>query len=345
MKTVLVWFILGMATTELMAGRQEPLDENVQLPLPRILDQDPKLNNLVDPDGYATCPLGALGNVRKLGSGTRPMILIPGLGFGGDVLVEFVRPYLDDYRIYLITLPGFAGTAAPPCPPENTSFGEQTWTLGCQAAIEKLIHDEKIEHAIVVGHWLTGTQLALRLAIHHPEVIEKVVILSGSARMMSTDPRMAPHLESLERRIAAVDKFLAPQWFKTVTRETWDDNNFLPGDYAVHPVRGLRLWREAARPPLHVWVRYLCEFQAQDSCLDLDRLSTPTLLLIPGFEGNYHDPGNDYMQLFCHQSWDGFWENHPQITRQIIPNSRICMWLDQPELVHDAIASFLQGGR
>jgi hypothetical protein len=46
-------------------------------------------------------------------------------------------------------------------------------------------------------------------------------------------------------------------------RETWDDNNFLPGDYAVNPILGLRLWREAASPQVHVWIR--CQ-QVHDPC-------------------------------------------------------------------------------
>ena len=91
------------------------------------------------------------------------MILIPGLGFGAGVFDEFMAGFAGEYRMYAVTLPGFGGTAAPPSPGATVSFGEQTWTNGAVAAIEKLIDDEKIDHAVVVGHWLTGTQIALRL--------------------------------------------------------------------------------------------------------------------------------------------------------------------------------------
>jgi pimeloyl-ACP methyl ester carboxylesterase len=134
---------------------------------------------------------------------------------------------------------------------------------------------------------------------------------------------------------------MAPLWFKTVTRETWDDNNFLPSDYAVNPILGLRLWRWAAEPELHVWVRYLCEFYAQDISLKLDKVSVPTLILKPGLEGNFFDPGQNYMYGFCHQSWERGSALGARTRMETVPNCRACMWLDQPEEVDRRIESFL----
>ena len=308
---------------------------------PRILEQDPARNNLVDPPGYRTAPLGALGGIVRAGTGARPMILVPGLGFGADSLEELMAWFASDYRMLAVTLPGFGGTPAPPSPGEKTSFGEQTWTNGALAAIERLIEDERIEGAIVVGHWLTGTQIALRLALRHPDRIDAVILLAGSARMTTSDPARAAAIATPERRVLAIDSYMAPRWFKTVTRETWDDNNFLPGDYAIDPVRGLRLWRRAASPELHVWVRYLCEFNAQDICSELERLTVPTLLLQPGLEGLPRTSPDDYMVGFCHGSWSGCLEGRPNVTVARIPDSRVFLWHDQPEEVRRRILEFL----
>ncbi|MEW5701458.1 MAG: hypothetical protein AB1792_04430, partial [Candidatus Zixiibacteriota bacterium] len=129
-----------------------------------------------------------------------------------------------------------------------------------------------------------------------------------------------------------------------VTRETWDDNNFLPQDYAVNPVRALRLWREAARPPLHVWVRYLCEFNSQELCPTLDSLTVPTLVLKPGLEGLWYEAGQNYMRdTYCQASWDGCGTDNPMLTIKTIPDSRVCMWFDQPVKVNAVIDSFLKG--
>jgi pimeloyl-ACP methyl ester carboxylesterase len=304
--------------------------------------QDAALDNLVAPPGYKAGGLGSLGAVLRAGTGEQAMILIPGLGFGGRVFGEFMDELAEHYRVYAVTLAGFGGTAAPPCPAEGTSFGEQTWTRGALDGIEKLIKDEGIRDPIVVGHWLTGTQLALRLALRQPETVKAVILLSGSARMVVTDPRYEEYYGTLARRVASIDTYLAPQWFKTVTRETWDDNNFLPGDYAVDPVRGLRLWREAARPPLHVWVRYLCEFNAQDISTQLHELTVPTLILKPGLEGLWHVRDQNYLEAFCHKSWEGRVEGHPRIEVRTIPHSRVCLWFDQPRAVLEALSSFVK---
>jgi pimeloyl-ACP methyl ester carboxylesterase len=310
---------------------------------PRILKQDSTLNNLVDPPGYQTVKLGTLGAVVRAGSGDRVMILIPGLGFGAGIFEDFMNGLAADYRMYAVTLPGFGGTAAPPCPPETTSFGAQTWTTGALSALERLIETERIRDAVVVGHWLTGTQLAVRLATRHPDRIKAVILLAGVPRWVTPDTARAAYYSTLERRIASVDRYLAPRWFKTVTRETWDDNNFLPGDYAVHPVRGLRLWREAATPKLHVWIRYLSEFNAQDLSLEISRLKVPTLLLEPGLEGLWHDGQNYMRDNIGHRSWEGILGGKAKIVAKTIPDSRACLWFDQPKAVARAMGDFLQG--
>jgi pimeloyl-ACP methyl ester carboxylesterase len=107
----------------------------------------------------------------------------------------------------------------------------------------------------------------------------------------------------------------------------------------VNPVRGLRLWREAASPKLHVWIRYLCEFNAQDVSFELDKIKVPTLLLKPGLEGIFTD--QNYMFDYCHKSWKGTIERNTKITVKTIPNSRVCLWFDQPQIVRDEVIDFL----
>ncbi|MEW5796264.1 MAG: alpha/beta hydrolase [Candidatus Zixiibacteriota bacterium] len=307
----------------------------------RIMQQDSTLNNLIDPPGYKTCPLGTLGGVEKAGTGPQPMVLIPGLGFGGDIFRDFMTSHLTQYTMYAVTLPGMGGTPAPPSPPETVSFGEQTWTTGALSAIEKLIQDKGLDRPIVLGHWIGGTQIALRLALSHPERVKAVILVSGSACMVPTDTARFPTRLSLDQRTKATDLYMAPLWFKTVTRETWDDNNFLPGDYAVNPVRGLRLWRQAATPPLHVWVRYLCEFNAQDIGLSLDSLAVPTLLIRPGLEGAAEESGSKYLEGYCHKSWELPVVTGGKFQMVTVPNSRVCLWYDQPSTYDSLIEAFV----
>ena len=142
---------------------------------PRIMKQDTTLNNLVDPPGYVTAQPGTLGNVLEIGDGPQHMILIPGLGFGGEVFRSFMESNSSRYHMYAVTLPGCGGTPELPAPPEGTSFGEQTWANSALSAIEKLIETEQLQNTVIVGHWLTGTQIALRLAMKHPSHITAVI--------------------------------------------------------------------------------------------------------------------------------------------------------------------------
>jgi pimeloyl-ACP methyl ester carboxylesterase len=307
----------------------------------RIMVQDATLNNLVHPEGYATCDPGTLGHVEKAGVGARPMILIPGFGFGADAYADFMAERITDFTMYAVTLPGFGGTSAPPMPAEGTSYGELTWLKTAQESISKLMENEDLDDVILVGHWLGGTQLALWLALEHAERVSGVVIVSGSTRFTPTDTTYFPYHPPLDFRVAGIDRFMAPNWFKTVTRETWDDNNFLPEHYAANPVRGLRLWREAAAPDLHVWVRYLCEFSAQDVSLDLAQLSVPTLVLQPGLEGIYTEPGQDFMKAYCILGWDGDALTNKHIQIESIPESRLFIWYDQPEAFDEHFDGFV----
>ena len=308
-------------------------------------DQDPKLNNLVHDEGYVTAPLGTLGRVTEMGSGDRDMILIAGAGFGGEIYESFMKSRTADYRMFAVTLPGFGGTAAPPMPAEGTSYGEQTWTRSAMQGIEALIAEKKMTRPILVTHLRTSTQIALTMALKDPDKFEAVVLIAGMPRFTSTNPATSPDPTSVEQRVQMVDKGFAPQWFKTVTRDTWDDNNYLPGDYAQHPLRALQLWRQAAEPPLPVLIRYLCEFWAQDITEGLDELRVPTLLLQPGLDEDLYIPtGRNYMKAFFQDSWDGVDEaSGGLLSIRKIENSRAFIMDDQPEALNEAVNGFLEG--
>jgi pimeloyl-ACP methyl ester carboxylesterase len=312
-----------------------------QSTVPRILIQDSTLNNLVDPPGYETGTLGELARVKREGSGRSTMILVPGIGFGGEIYDSLASAFASDFTTYAVTVPGFGDTPAPPVPPEGTSFGEQTWTRGALAGLEALVDSEGLDDVVVVGHWLTGTQLAVALARSRPEAVRGVVLLAGAARFVAP-PGQGPAELSLQDRINGVDHYMAPQWFKTVTRETWDDNNFLPSDYATHPVIGLRLWRQAARPRLHTWIRYLNEFYAQDVVPDVVALDTPVLLIHPDFEGAYQPEGNRYLDRYTFGSWNGV-EASERVTQITIPGTRVVLWADQRDQVVEEIRTWLRG--
>jgi pimeloyl-ACP methyl ester carboxylesterase len=308
----------------------------------RSMAQDSSLDNLQHAGGVKTAAVGTLGNVRELGDGPRKMLLIPGLGFGDDVWTEFMDRHRSNYTMYAITLPGFGETPPLPMPPAGSRYAETPWTRSTISAVEKLLDQEHIDRVTIVAHWALASQIALRLALDHPDRVAAVVLISGvlkvyyevSAGMLTWSP---------EQRAQFVEG-MAQRWFKTVTRRTWDDNNFMSYDYAINPRRGLFLWREAQSPSLPVWIRYLLEFYSFDLTPNLKELRVPTLVVQPGFDDPdyYVETGGNYMRNLCLDSWRGAAETSDRLQFVTIPKSRLFIMYDQPEELDRVVGRFLQ---
>lgn len=343
------WVTLAFALTALLGvgadrlAAQDAAGSDAPPTFQRILDQDPEADNLSTPAGYETGPVGELGRLDVHGTGPGHMVLIPGLGFGGEVFESLVAQLEADYTMHVATLPGFGGTAALPTPDAGTSFGEQTWTNSSVDALGRMIEAQNLTDIVLVGHWMGGTQVAARLAERYPERVKGLVFLAGTARFEFPATQGDP--DDLERRIQGIDQFMAPRWFKTVTRETWDDNNFIPSDYAEHPVLGLRYWRQAATPSLHVWVRYLCEFYAQDTRVLMRGLDVPTLLVRPDFDGAWTPPGNDYLNSYANLSWGELTNELDHLSERVVEGARIVVWGEREQEVASAMTTFIHGLR
>jgi len=307
----------------------------------RLMVQDPALDNLHHPPNTKTTALGSLGQVRKVGSGRRTMVLIPGLGFGGGIWTDFMERHKEAYTMYAVTLPGFGDTAPLPMPADGGKFADTPWTRSTIQAIRRLIEEERLARVTIVGHWALASQIALELALDVPDRIEAVVLVGGVLKVYyDNSPAMSKWTpEERSRNIEG----LAYKWFKTVTRQTWDDNNYMSYDYAINPRRGLFLWREAQAPTLPVWIRYLLEFYSIDLTPRLQDLRVPTLVVQPGFDdpAYYVEDGKNYMRSLCVESWRGAREANNRIELTTIPQSRLFVMFDQPEALDRAIEAFL----
>lgn len=215
--------------------------------------QDSTLDNLVHAQDYVTAAPGVLGAVVERGKGPIDMVLVSGFGVGASTFEGFMRRNADRYHMFAVTLPGFEDTPAPPMPAPGTSYGDQTWTRAATDAVVKLIGEKRLNRPVLVGHFINGTQVAMRIALDHPERVRAVVLLAGTPRFEPVTPsRFWPKNLTLEQKVQAVDRFSAPRWFKTVTRDTWVKGNFVAGDYSIDSALGKRFADRANQPPLPV---------------------------------------------------------------------------------------------
>jgi pimeloyl-ACP methyl ester carboxylesterase len=309
-----------------------------------VFVQDSTLNNLVHAEDYVPSAPGTLGAVVERGKGRVDMVLVSGFGVGASAFDGFMRRNASRYRMIAVTLPGFEGTAAPPMPAPGTSYGDNTWTRAATDAVVKLIGEKRLDRPVVVGHFINGTQVAMRVALEHPELVRAVVLLAGTPRFEPVKAsRFWPKDMTLEQKVRAVDQFSAPRWFKTVTRETWVRGNFVATDYSADSVLGKRFAERANQPPLPVLVRYLCEFHASDLWPDLERLAPPLLVIQPRFTASQRaDSTRSYLSGYFEEPWRGRLEGRPRTESSFVENAGILVMEDQATIVDRKVADFLK---
>jgi pimeloyl-ACP methyl ester carboxylesterase len=302
--------------------------------------QDPALDNLRHAPSYRTAALGTLQQVVRHGTGPVDVVLIPGWGFGADVFASFMADNTLRYRMTAVTLPGFGGTSAPPIPPTGTSYSEGTWTRAAEEAIARLIVTEGLRRPIIVGHFVVGTQIALRLAMDHSELVGGVIIIGGSpvaptsSRRDSTGKTPATY----EERVRGIDRFLAPLWYRTVTKQTWDENNYPADLYSNDSVRARDLWRRSESVPLPVLIQYQCEFLASDISREYARISVPTRVLVPSFTPELlANPKQAYLKSNFIDAWESAKRANPLLVVRVVAGSRLFVMDDQPTVVASAI--------
>lgn len=306
--------------------------------------QDSTLDNLVHARDYVPSAPGTLGAVVERGRGPVDMVLVSGFGLGASAFEGFMGRNADRYRMFAVTLPGFEGSAAPPMPAPGTSYGDQTWTRAATEAVVRLVREKKLQRPVLVGHFINGTQVVMRIALDHPDLVGAVVLFAGSPRFepVKASPYWPKDL-TLEQKVKSVDRFSAPRWFKTVTRETWVKGNFVATDYSVDPERGARFAELANAPPLPVLVRWLCEFHASDLWPELDRLQTPLLVLQPAFTAPLRaDTTRSYLQGYFEEPWRGRLEGRARTETMRIEQAGIQLSDDQAAAVDRRVVEFLK---
>jgi pimeloyl-ACP methyl ester carboxylesterase len=266
------------------------------------------------------------------------MVLIAGMGFGDEVWAEFMDRRKATHRMYAVTIPGFGGTAPAEVPAASSRFSDTPWINSSVTALRTLLDTAHLQRVTLVAHWAVASQIALRLALEHPERIAAVVLVAGALK--ATFPDQPPWTAT--QRAASIEA-MGQRWFRTVTRDTWDDNNFMPYDYSVHPRRGLFLWREAQKPLLAVWVRYLLEFYAVDLGPRLAQLRTPVLVVHPDFtDPAFHVETWNYMKGFTVDSWSGVAAQPGMVEFRTIAGTRLFVMQDKPDELDRVVDEFLQ---
>ena len=308
-----------------------------------LVQNDTSINNLVHAPGYQVNELDAIPSYRKIGRGKIAMIIIPGLGFDGSIFDDFTQRNKKQFTMYVVTLAGFGTTEAPPMPPTATSYGEQTWSKSAARGIVKLIENEKLIRPIVVGHFVTGSQIAIRLALTSPTQIGGLIVLGGSGKMMAIVQGKVREATAADMA-KGTDTYWAPKWFKHMTKQFYDNGNFAPEVYSLEPNTATVLWNQVASVPMPVSVRYACEYYAGDMLAEIDKLNCPMLVVRPSFNDSFwkNEMNKNWIQPQFIESWNIAAKKNPTIQIVDIAQSAAFVWKDNPEATYQAITKFVQ---
>jgi 2-succinyl-6-hydroxy-2,4-cyclohexadiene-1-carboxylate synthase len=162
--------------------------------------------------------------VRDEGVG-HPVLLLHGFTGTSDAWDLHGADLVERHRILVPCLPGHGATSAPPeaMSVEATADGLAALLRGRDAA-----------PAHVVGYSL-GARVALRLAVDHPDVVDRLVLESPSAGLRSEAERAARRVadEALAARIEAdgIERFV----------DEWERNPVFGGGAAPDPERAARV--------------------------------------------------------------------------------------------------------
>jgi pimeloyl-ACP methyl ester carboxylesterase len=323
-------------------ARSAAVDLAASRPLRGLREIDVSRNNLRFAADYKTLPTGKPAHVVKAGRGRERLILIPGMYSGGHVFDGFIKRNASRYELYVLTPPGLYGTAARPLPPESTSYGEYTWTRLLEDDILELIDRERLDKPFVVAHGFPGSLAAEKLASQLPQLFAGLVEIASTPVSPAPSLRDPSRQATPEERIAAVNDGWAQKWFKYVTPQTWESNNYRAVMLANDQALAERARRQFEAVPLPVKIRYLAEYMAADHTAALTSLAVPLLALRPGFnESVLVEPQASAFKTMFLDSWEPFARN-PRIQLMTIGNARALVLDDQPTAADAAIAAFVE---
>lgn len=305
---------------------------------------DVRRNNLELPTDYEPIrddtPPQVVERGRPAG---RALIVVPGVFSGPNAFDAFIARHEPDYRFLIVTPPGLNGTRARRMPPRSASYGDRPWTRQLERDILDLIRRKRLERPVIITHGFPGSLAATALAANHPETIGGVIEVAAmpvQPMLSPSDPTGATPMSSVER-IRYQDELWAPKWFKYVTPETWESNNYRTPMFANDPGLAEDTRRRIEEAPLAVKIRYLVEANATDDSADLLRIQVPLLALRPGFTAKaLADPPNvSYRRSFV-DAWNTFSKN-AYIDLKTLADSAVLVFDDQPVTADRSVVEFL----
>ncbi|MGN6278710.1 MAG: alpha/beta fold hydrolase [Sphingomonas sp.] len=274
----------------------------------------------------ATAPITQMDHISIEAVGNpkgASVFLIPGLSMSRENWRATADRIKGDYRVYLVQLNGFGGSAAG----ANAKPGLMT---GVVEDLHRYIQANHIQDARIVGHSLGGT-LTLLMAKMHPGDLHSVMLvdsLSWVALLAVPPTTTAAQVEPIA---AGMRDKIAAKYGQPVDQ---DAAKATVAALALKPDSRVKAfdWMQGADPRVTAEAYY--EDMVLDLRGDLAHIETPVTLLYPHSDAGPAAAAAD--QLY-HSAYAGT----PHMTYVPIADSAHFIMLDQPAAFYTALDAFL----
>jgi pimeloyl-ACP methyl ester carboxylesterase len=274
-------------------------------------------------------PVSTVGTlkVERHGDHGRAVILIPGLQGGPWVWQQTIENLQKSHVVYAVTLAGFDGM---PVPKDGGNLFDRA-----DASLLQLIHEQKIDKPVLVGHSLGGT-LALRFAGEHPEQIAGVVAVDG-----------LPLFPGMDRASAEQRKAIAAQSREKMAQATAEQFQAQSLSYMQHigvidPQLAARYAPMNARSDIKATAEYMSEDLADDLRAGLKHANVPILEISPYNAPDFSQPPMVMNETQKTAYYESLLANAPHAKVVSISPSRHFVMLDQPVKFQQALDDFLK---
>ncbi len=269
--------------------------------------------------------IGTLSVTHLAGTG-RPVVLIPGLGSGAWAWGDTPTVLARDHSVYVVTLAGFDGTAAP--------TGGDRYMARAQQSLVDLIAREHLHKPVLVGHSLGGT-LALKLASERPDLLGAVVAVDGLPVMPMTENLPPAQRQGMAQAMQAQIAGASPAQFKA------QQLAYMQAIGTIDAAKASDYAALSARSDPKAVAQYMVEDMALDFRAQMKRATVPILEVSPYNPADGAAAPQPYSEAQKTAYWKSLLGDAPEATVVSISPSRHFVMLDQPVKFQRALRTFL----
>lgn len=194
----------------------------------------------------------------SFGTGEKPLVILPGMSLkpvtlAADAVAAMYADFTADYTVYLFDVPEEL--------PEDCSIGYMA-----DRTAEKM-RELGIENACVLG-CSQGGMLALHMAVHHPDLISRLVLASTYSRRPEASPDVLPRW--LELALAGD---------KIALNRSFAQNVYSPAFYAANKAAFDAMENDGTEKELRhlaLCVKACIDFDVYD---ELEKITCPVLVI------------------------------------------------------------------